>query len=147
IDRTLADGNGRPLRQLIQSDAAINPGNSGGGLFDAGGNVIGITSAIENPSGERVFVGIGYAVPSATIQRYLPDMLAGKTVQHPRLGVSLENLTPAVSQSLGLSVDSGVLVTSVDPTAGSARAGLRGGNGGRAGTGDVIVGIDSKDVK
>src|SRR5207249_3649046 len=52
--RTLQGGTGRPLRQLLQSDAAINPGNSGGALFDRSGNVVGITTAIENPSGQDV---------------------------------------------------------------------------------------------
>ena len=74
VGRSLDEG-GRPLRKLIQSDAAINPGNSGGALFNGRGEVIGVTSAIENPSGERVFVGVGYAIPINTALRFPPDML------------------------------------------------------------------------
>jgi S1-C subfamily serine protease len=143
IGRTLASGSGRPLRQLIQSDAAINPGNSGGGLFNGRGELIGITTAIENPSGDRVFVGIGYAVPVNTAQRFLPDMLAGRQIQHPRMGVQLQDLTPALAARLGLKGDQqGVLITGVEAGSAAARAGLRGGN-----AGDVVVALDGKDVK
>jgi S1-C subfamily serine protease len=141
LGRSLDEG-GRPLRKLIQSDAAINPGNSGGALFNGRGEVVGVTSAIENPSGERVFVGVGYAIPINTAVRFLPQMINGATIEHPRLGVSLVDVTPSVAQSLGLSVDKGVLIQSV--TAGSAaeHAGLQGGlNRGGSG-GDVIISID-----
>jgi 2-alkenal reductase len=147
IGRTLASGGGRPLRQLIQSDAAINPGNSGGGLFNARGELIGITTAIENPSGDRVFVGIGYAVPVNTATRFLPDMVAGRQIEHPRLGISLQDLTPALAERLGLSVNQGVMVVSVESNSAAARAGLRGGSGASASTaGDVIIAIDSTET-
>ncbi len=55
--------NGQVLHDMIQFDAAVNPGNSGGPLVDAGGNVIGIVTGIVNPTGEDVFVGIGFATP------------------------------------------------------------------------------------
>jgi serine protease Do len=144
--RTLSGGTGRPLRQLIQSDAAINPGNSGGALFDRNGNVIGITTAIENPSGQDVFVGIGYAVPINVAKRFLPDLLAGKTLQHPRMGVGLQDITPSVAGSLGLNVQQGVLITSVDSSSAAARAGLRGGAR-NPNLGDVVVAIDGQQVK
>jgi S1-C subfamily serine protease len=145
IGRTLGGGAGRPLRELIQSDAAINPGNSGGALFNTRGEVIGITTAIENPSGDRVFVGIGYAVPVNTAKRFLPDMLAGRQIQHPRMGVGLQNLTPTVASRLGIDIDSGVLVTSVETNTGAARAGLRGGTTSSR-VGDVIVKIDGNQI-
>jgi S1-C subfamily serine protease len=149
IGRSLG-GSGRPLRQLIQSDAAINPGNSGGGLFNAAGEVIGITTAIENPSGDRVFVGIGYAVPSNVAKRFLPRMLAGETVEHPQLGVQMapEPVTPAVAADLGLGVDHGLLIVAVVPGSGADDAGLRGGaNSFGEATGDVIVRIDQQEIR
>jgi S1-C subfamily serine protease len=145
LGRVLSDGNGRPLRELIQTDSAINPGNSGGGLFNLNGQLVGITNALENPSGQDSFSGIGYAIPASTLQHYLADMLAGKTVSHAKLGVSLGDLTPAIAKQLGISVDQGVMIGSVDRGSAAARAGLQGANGNAAG--DVIVAIDGHNVK
>jgi S1-C subfamily serine protease len=142
LGRTLAENGGRPLRQLIQSDAAINPGNSGGALINSRGEVIGITTAIENPSGGGVFAGIGYSVPINTATRFLPDLLAGRNVEHPRLGIGLEDVTPAIAESRGLSVDHGVQVVAVEQGSAAARAGLRGTRQ----SGDVIVAIDGKEI-
>jgi S1-C subfamily serine protease len=148
IGRSLNEGGGRPLRQLIQADAAINPGNSGGALFNGKGEVIGITTAIENPSGDRVFVGIGYAVPINTARRFLPQMLSGEQIQHPRLGIELRDLTPALATTLNLNVQQGVLVQSVQTGSAAARAGLRGGVGTTPNNvGDVIVAIDDAQIK
>jgi len=148
VGRTLSGGTGRPLRQLIQSDAAINPGNSGGALFNRRGEVIGVTSAIENPSGNRVFAGIGYAVPINSARRYLPELVAGKQIQHARMGVGLQNLTPAVAKGLNIGVEQGVLITQVDASSAAAKAGLRGGIGTRGQpVGDVVLSIDGKETK
>jgi S1-C subfamily serine protease len=144
MGRTLSGVNARPLRQLIQTDTAINPGNSGGGLFNLNGELVGITNAIENPSGQDVFVGIGYAIPVSTLQNYLDEMLAGETISHARLGVSLQDLTPAIASSLGLSVEQGVLIGAVDPNSGAASAGLRGMSADQVG--DVITAIDGQEV-
>ena len=142
--RTLSGGSGRPLRQLIQSDAAINPGNSGGALFNRRGEVIGITTAIENPSGDRVFVGIGYAVPINIATRFLPDLKAGRQIQHPRMGVGLQDVSPAVAARYSLNVQKGVMITGVEANSAASRAGLRGVSGSRGG--DVILSIDGTQI-
>jgi S1-C subfamily serine protease len=53
----------RLLSNLIQFDAAVNPGNSGGALVNSTGEVVGIVTGLMNPTGQRVFIGIGFAVP------------------------------------------------------------------------------------
>jgi S1-C subfamily serine protease len=143
LGRSLTGNGGRPLRQLIQADAAINPGNSGGALFNTRGEVIGITTAIENPTGSRTFVGIGYAVPVNTALRFLPEMLSGRTVQHPRMGIQLQDLTPSIAQSMGLPENQkGVVVMRAEPNSAAARAGIVGGN-----NPDVIVAIEGQAVE
>jgi S1-C subfamily serine protease len=54
---------GARLTNLIQFDAAVNPGNSGGPLVTTDGEVVGIVTGLLNPTEERVFIGIGFAVP------------------------------------------------------------------------------------
>jgi S1-C subfamily serine protease len=58
-----APDSGTELQGLIQIDAAVNPGNSGGPLLNRYGQVIGIVEGIANPTGQDVFIGIGFAVP------------------------------------------------------------------------------------
>jgi S1-C subfamily serine protease len=69
LRRELMDGDKAKLTNLIQFDAAVNPGNSGGPLVDRQGEVIGIVTAIYNPTGQRVFSGIGFAVPIESAAR------------------------------------------------------------------------------
>jgi S1-C subfamily serine protease len=67
LDRTLLRGDGRgELADLIQFDAAVNPGSSGGPLVDARGQVVGIVTALANPTQASTFVGLGFAVPIET---------------------------------------------------------------------------------
>jgi S1-C subfamily serine protease len=64
VDRSFRlEESGTLLRGLIQIDAAVNPGSSGGPLLDREGRVIGIITALHNPTGDEVFVGVGLAVP------------------------------------------------------------------------------------
>jgi S1-C subfamily serine protease len=71
LKRTFVDPNNQKtkLTNLIQFDAAVNPGNSGGPLVNRDGEVVGIVTAIANPSGAGVFAGIGFAVPIENAMR------------------------------------------------------------------------------
>jgi len=64
LDRAFRNPDTDVVQQgLIQVDAAVNPGNSGGPLLDGNGRVVGIVTALINPTDQRVFIGIGLAVP------------------------------------------------------------------------------------
>ncbi len=154
--RTFASGQGtRPIRNMIQTDAPVNPGNSGGPLLDCQGRVIGINTALENPTGQDFNIGIAFAVPIDTAKRFLPDMLAGKTVSHPWLGIAGQDITKALASDLGLTVESGVYVTLVEPGSPAQEAGLKGAlrsaSSDVGGTlprgGDVITAADGNPVK
>jgi putative serine protease PepD len=71
------DQSGQGPSKVIQIDAAINPGNSGGPLLDMKGNLVGINEALENPTGQDVFVGIGFAIPVETAKADLNQLRAG----------------------------------------------------------------------
>jgi S1-C subfamily serine protease len=66
LDRSAEGKSGRRLQGLIQFDTAVNPGNSGGPLLNRAGQVIGIVTALANPSRDGYFIGIGFAVPIGT---------------------------------------------------------------------------------
>jgi len=136
--REIESLNGRKIRQVIQTDAAINPGNSGGPLLDSSGRLIGVNTQIASPSGANA--GIGFAVPVATVNDIVPDLIRYGRTRRLDLGVRLES--DAVSRRLGLP---GPLVGDVYEGQGAAKAGLRGTLVDRWGRirqlGDVIVGI------
>ena len=75
----------RPIKNVIQTDAAINPGNSGGPLLDSAGRLIGMNTAIFSPSGSSA--GIGFAIPVDEINQVVPQIIKQKG-QHgaPRPG-------------------------------------------------------------
>jgi len=156
LDRTFSSGgNARPIRNMIQTDAPVNPGNSGGPLINSRGEVVGINTLIENPTGDNVNVGIAFAVSSEAAKRSLPEMLAGATVAHPWLGIAGQELTPALARQLDLGVERGVYVTVVAPDSPAEAAGLRGAFASQeeaaqseqpAPGGDVIVGVDGRDM-
>lgn len=135
------EGTGRrPFTDLIQTDAAINPGNSGGPLLNSRGEVVGINTFID-----RRFVSVGFAVSVSTLKKALPDLLAGREVRHPWLGISGSAITLGLAERLNLPVQEGVLVSEVAAGGPAARAGLRAGA--RDGRGaDIIVAVDGQKV-
>jgi S1-C subfamily serine protease len=141
LDRTLtSSSDGRPIRGLLQTDAAVNPGNSGGALFNTAGEVIGINTAIENPGG-NAFAGVAYAVPINTPKRFMTQLTSGQTITHARLGISGRTVTPDDAKTLG--IDHGVLVASVQSGSSADKAGLQSPSNG---SGDVITAIDGKQM-
>jgi S1-C subfamily serine protease len=156
IDRTYATGaSTRPIREMIQTDAAVNPGNSGGPLLNCRGEVIGINTLLENPTGENVNVGVAFAVAVNTAKQSLSQMLAGETVSHAWLGIAGVDVTPALSEELSLDTDTGVYVTLVSADSPADDAGLEAAFASQnqaassatvpAG-GDVILAVDGVDV-
>jgi len=156
VDRTYSSGaSTRPIREMIQTDAAVNPGNSGGPLLNCQGEVIGINTLLENPTGENVNVGVAFAVAINTANRSLTQMLAGKTVSHPWLGIAGEDVTPAVADQLGVETDSGVYVTLVSSDSPADDVGLQAAFSSQSAAassdalrpgGDVILEADGNDM-
>ncbi len=142
LGREIESVTGRPIKGVIQTDAAINPGNSGGPLLDSYGRLIGMNTAIASPSGASA--GIGFAIPVDEINRVVPEVIAHGTVARPDLG-----LTPAPDQFARRNGISGVVVYSVDPGGPADKAGVKPLTRTPDGLelGDVIVGIDNTPVK
>ncbi|HLV93975.1 MAG TPA: trypsin-like peptidase domain-containing protein [Candidatus Acidoferrales bacterium] len=152
LGRTVQTGDNTFIDEAIQTDAAINRGNSGGPLLNSRGQVIGINSALLSPSGASS-VGIGFAIPINTAKRVAQDLIEHGRVRRATLGVEGRTLWPDLAEALGLPVQRGVLIESVNPGGAAANAGVRGGNRTvlaglrelRIG-GDVIVAVNGDDV-
>ena len=117
LQRRITAPSGFAIEDVIQTDAAINPGNSGGPLLDAAGRVIGVNSQIATGGeGDSGSVGIGFAVPAATVRRVMPELERAGRVRRPFLGVR------------GREARDGVLIEAVQADTPAAAAGIRGGD-------------------
>jgi serine protease Do len=121
------------LDDYIQTDAAINFGNSGGPLINARGEVVGINTAISSQANN-----IGFAIPINQVRAVLPQLKSRGRVARGFIGVTLETVTPALQQALGLARSSGAIVQEVTADTPGERAGLR--------AYDVISSVDGVDV-
>lgn len=130
-----AAGTGRGY--FLQTDAAINPGNSGGALVDINGALIGINTSILTRSGGSN--GIGFAIPSNLVARFVEQARAGKTVfERPWAGMNGQPVDGDIAASLGLDRPGGLLVSDVHPASPFGAAGLR--------AGDVILSVGGAPV-
>ena len=122
------------FENYIQTDAAINPGNSGGALVDAGGNLVGINSAIYSRSGGSM--GIGFAIPVSLARNVMEQIIQSGEVTRGWIGVEIQEVTIDLAESFSLPESRGTLIAGV----------LRGGPADRAGIkpGDILVAIDGR---
>lgn len=121
---------------FIQTDASINPGNSGGALVNMNGELIGINSAIISRSGGNV--GIGFAVPTEIADSIMRQILDYGEIRRGLLGVNIQSIDAEAAEALGNDVDSGALITGVQPDSAAEIAGLH--------VGDIIVEVNEKKV-
>ncbi len=129
LGRSIRSQDGRPIENVIQTDAAINPGNSGGPLADASGRVVGINTAIIGGA-----QGIGFDVPvSAAFRRVIFALVTEGRVRRAFLGVMVQ------SRQARDGFSGGAQVESVSPNSPADVAGVR--------PGDLIVGFGDKPVR
>jgi putative serine protease PepD len=126
LHRQITAPNDFAIDDAIQTDAAINHGNSGGPLLDLKGKVVGVNSQIESQSGGND--GVGFAVPSNTVQRIADALIADGEVEHAYLGVATEDADA-----------DGARIAEVRPGTPAQAGGLR--------AGDVVVELDGEAIE
>jgi serine protease Do/serine protease DegQ len=134
LGRTGISQNG--YEDFIQTDASINPGNSGGALVNMNGELVGINSAIISRTGGNV--GIGFAVPSAIARSIMRQILDFGEVRRGLLGVTITTIDKDGAKALGAEVESGALVSTIEPGSAAEKAGLH--------VDDIIVKVDEKKI-
>ena len=152
IGRLLPQESGYSIPNVIQTDAAINPGNSGGPLLNLNGEVVGINTAIQSETGN--FTGVGFAIPSDTVNKVVPILIRDGGIRHPWLGVSGIDIDYELAEIRGLDSTKGFLIVSVIEESPADIAGLMGTEtrkmiDGRdvPMDGDIIIKIDGELVR
>ncbi|MCB2099847.1 MAG: DegQ family serine endoprotease [Rhodobacterales bacterium] len=130
------DINSGPYDDYIQTDASINRGNSGGPMFNLKGEVIGVNTAIYSPSGGSV--GIGFAIPSSTVEPVINQLIKFGEVKRGWLGVHIQSVTEEIAETLGLDKAEGALVANVVEDGPAAKAQIK--------PGDVILTFGGRSV-
>jgi len=143
LGREIKSISGRPIQDVIQTDAAINPGNSGGPLLDSSHRLIGVNTMIYSPSGASA--GIGFSIPVDVVSWVVPDIIAYGKVNRATLGVELINQQRATAWEL-----EGAMVKTVKTNSSADNAGLQGfsmNNNGYYDPGDIIVKVNGEMIK
>ena len=135
LGRTLTGRPGRPIEDVIQTDAALNPGSSGGALANSAGELVGISTAII-----RGAQGICFAIASNTAAFVTGQLLRFGTVRRGWIGVAAGTvpLPRRVADALGAPQATAVMIREVQPGAPAAAAGLR--------SGDILLSLDGAPV-
>ncbi|HZC56811.1 MAG TPA: trypsin-like peptidase domain-containing protein [Xanthobacteraceae bacterium] len=135
LGRSLRSRNGRLIDDVIQTDAALNPGNSGGPLVSSRGEVVGINTAVIMGA-----QGICFAVAANTASFVLGELVRHGRVRRAFIGIAAQQTAiPARRRRVfGLTQDSAVMVSTVEPDSSAARAGLK--------PGDIIVALDGATI-
>ena len=122
-------GNGAVMEDLVQTDAAINHGNSGGPLVNSLGQVVGITTSVirSTQDGEPV-EGIGFSIPGNTVKTVVEQLIKSGKVARPYLGISHQQITPAIASLYSLPIKYGAFVVQVSALSPAAKAGLKEGD-------------------
>jgi serine protease Do len=136
IGRPLNDGSNSSYVNFIQTDAAVNPGNSGGPLFNIDGEVIGINSQIYSRTGG--YMGVSFAIPIDMALNVKDQLQKSGKVIRSRIGVSVQDIRQQLALSFGLTSPHGALISAVDPTGPSEKAGLK--------AGDVITSVNGRNI-
>ncbi|HEV3495296.1 MAG TPA: trypsin-like peptidase domain-containing protein, partial [Actinomycetes bacterium] len=134
LHRSVRTRTGHNLMDMVQTDAPIAPGSSGGALLDAGGRVIGITTAVATT--DTGAEGFGFATPIDTARNVAEQLITTGKVVTVWLGVEGSDLDGATA--LDLKVDGGAMIEQVRTDSPAEKAGLA--------ARDVVVGVDGKPV-
>lgn len=134
LDRDINSG---PYDHYIQTDASINRGNSGGPLFNIGGEVVGINTAIMSPTGGSI--GIGFAVPSEIAVPVIEQLRRFGEVRRGWIGVRIQDVTDDVAKGLGMAEAAGAMIAGLSDGGPAAKAGIK--------EGDVVVEFNGHTVK
>lgn len=127
---------GSQYGDFMQIDAAVNMGNSGGPTFNMKGEVVGVNTEIFSPNGGNV--GIAFAIPAKTVQQITSSLIKNGSVTRGYLGVSIQDVTRDIADSVGLKDAKGALVTTLSDGSPGGKAGLK--------SGDIITKVNDIEI-
>src|ERR1043166_660694 len=135
LGRSMHAQSGRLIDNIIQTDAALNPGNSGGPLVNSAGEVVGVNTAMIRPA-----QGICFAIGSNTARFVAGWLIKDGKIRRSYIGVAGQNVPihRRIVRFYGLTLETGVLVASVEKNSPAERAGLR--------AGDLIIAFNNQPI-
>ena len=113
---------------FIQTDAPINQGNSGGALINIRGELVGINTLIATNGVNIGNVGIGFAIPSNTAEKLLPQLIEHGKIVRGWLGITMRSVSHDLAEKLDLDTPRGALVLEVGPDSPAQKGGIQHGD-------------------